>query len=167
MAVAAMAVGGKILGGGGGKNFGGMFVGAGGTFGGGGIFPTRAHPPGGKSGGVSHTKIGHAHALGAGAAGASGGRAAWNQWGNPRWRSGWSGGWGGWSGPVFWPYFFGNVLAFTFWPYGYFAPFWGYGDLFVWDAFFWPGPYYVYGPAYYDIYGGYAPARTRIARHRA
>jgi hypothetical protein len=32
---------------------------------------------------------------------------------------------------------------------------------------FWPGPYYAYGPAYYDVYGGYVPARTRIARHRA
>lgn len=103
-----------------------------------------------------------------GAAGALGGRAAWNQWGNPYWRNGWNGGWGGWSGPVFWPYFFGNLLAFTFWPYGYYAPFWGYGDIFVWDAIFWPGPYYAYGPAYYDVYGGYAygdRARTRVARH--
>jgi hypothetical protein len=38
--------------------------------------------------------------------------------------------------------------------------------VFVWDAMFWPGPYYAYGPVYYDVYGGYAPARTRIARHR-
>jgi hypothetical protein len=74
---------------------------------------------------------------------------------------------------VFWPYFFGNLVAFTFWPYPYFYPFWGYGDLFVWDAIFWPGPYYAYGPAYaygpdyYDVYGGYAyegPARRRTAR---
>jgi hypothetical protein len=60
---------------------------------------------------------------------------------------------------VFWPYFFGNLLAFTFWPYPFFDPFWAYGDWFVWDAVFWPGPYY--GPAYaygpgYDVYGGYA-----------
>jgi uncharacterized phage infection (PIP) family protein YhgE len=75
---------------------------------------------------------------------------------------------------VFWPYFFGNLLAFTFWPYPYFDPFWAYGDWFVWDALFWPGPYY--GPAYahgpdYDVYGGgYAysgPRRTRVARHAA
>ena len=68
---------------------------------------------------------------------------------------------------MFWPYFFGNLLAFTFWPYGYYAPFWSYGDTFVWDAIFWPGPYYAYGPAYYDVYGGYAyggRARTRVAR---
>jgi LTXXQ motif family protein len=110
-----------------------------------------------------------AHAFATGAKGAFAGKAAWNQWGNPNWKSGWSGwnggwggwygGWGGWVGPVFWPYFFGNLLAFTFWPYPYFDPFWAYGDWFVWDAVFWPGPYY--GPAYaygpgYDVYGGYA-----------
>ena len=110
-----------------------------------------------------------ASALATGTKGAFAGKAAWNQWGNPNWKSGWSGwnggwggwygGWGGWVGPVFWPYFFGNLLAFTFWPYPYFDPFWAYGDWFVWDAVFWPGPYY--GPAYaygsgYDVYGGYA-----------
>jgi hypothetical protein len=110
-----------------------------------------------------------ANALATGTKGAFAGKAAWNQWGNPHWKSGWSGwnggwggwngGWGGWVGPVFWPYFFGNLLAFTFWPYPYFDPFWAYGDWFVWDAVFWPGPYY--GPAYaygpnYDVYGGYA-----------
>jgi LTXXQ motif family protein len=121
--------------------------------------------------GTSRSKIAHMsgkNARALGAAGALGGRAAWNRWGNPHWRNGWNGGWGGWSGPVFWPYFFGNLLAFTFWPYGYYAPFWGYGDTFVWDAIFWPGPYYAYGPAYYDVYGGYAyggRARTRVARH--
>jgi len=153
--------GGKHFSGGGGKHFGGHVHGRSAHIGRGKIAHTRAHIGGGKS----HFGGNPAHALGA--AGALGGRAAWNQWGNPQWRTGWSGGWGGWSGPVFWPYFFGNVLAFTFWPYGYYAPFWGYGDLFVWDAFFWPGPYYAYGPTYYDVYGGYAPARTRIARHRA
>ena len=98
---------------------------------------------------------------------AVGGKTAWSQWGNPNWRGGWYGGWGGWSGPVFWPYFFGNLLAFTFWPYGYYAPFWSYGNLFVWDAMFWPGPYYAYGSAPYDVYGRYAyggPARTRVVR---
>ena len=131
-------------------------------------------------------RVNTANALATGAKGAFAGKAAWNQWGNPNWQSakggwggwnggwgGWNGGWGGWVGPVFWPYFFGNLVAFTFWPYPYFYPFWGYGDLFVWDAIFWPGPYYAYGPAYaygpdyYDVYGGYAyegPARRRTAR---
>ena len=156
--------GGKHFGGGGGKHSGRSA-----HIGRGKIAHTGAHLRSGKSARVSHGKIGRvggkqAHALRA--AGALGGRAAWNQWGNPNWSSGWRGGWGGWSGPVFWPYFFGNILAFTFWPYGYYAPFWAYGDVFVWDAMFWPGPYYAYGPVYYDVYGGYAPARTRIAHHR-
>lgn len=130
----------------------------------------------------AHTNFAHANAARAfatGAGGALAGRAAWNHWGNPNWHSGWNGawggwhgGWGGWVGPVFWPYFFGNLLAFAFWPYPYFDPFWAYGDWFVWDALFWPGPYYgpayAYGPDYYDVYGGYASGgRTRTARHVA
>jgi hypothetical protein len=106
---------------------------------------------------------GRAAALGAGTLG---GRAAWNHWGNSNWRGGWNGGWGGWRGPVFWPFFAGDLLAFTFWPWGYYDPFWAYGNMFVWDAMFWPGPQYTYGP-YDDIYGGYAyggPARTHTAR---
>jgi LTXXQ motif family protein len=88
-------------------------------------------------------------------AGALGSRAAWNHWGNPHWRAGWRNGWGGWGGPVFWPYFYGDFLAFAFWPYDYYDPFWAYGDTFVWDALFWPGPDYVYGPADLDVYGEY------------
>jgi len=163
--------GGKHLSGGGGKHVSGHVRGRSAHIGGGKIAHTgKAHVRSGKGARASHSKIGHVsgkNARALGAAGALGGRAAWNQWGDPNWRSGWSGGWGGWSGPVFWPFFFGNVLAFTFWPYGYYAPFWSYGDVFVWDAMFWPGPYYAYGPAYYDVYGGYVPARTRIARQRA
>jgi LTXXQ motif family protein len=89
--------------------------------------------------------------------------ANWNHWGN-HWHSGWNGGWGG---PVFWPFFYGDLLSFVLWPYGYY-PFW-FNPIFVWDAVFWPGPQYVYGP-YDDIYGGYAyggPARTRTVRHVA
>ena len=99
-----------------------------------------------------------------------GGRAAWNQWGNHHnhWRAGWHGGWGGWGGSTYWPYFYGDLFAFALWPYDYYDPFWAYGDIFVWDAMFWPGPDYAYGPAY-DVYGNYAyggPARTRAARAR-
>jgi len=94
---------------------------------------------------------------------------AWNHWGN-NWRGGWNGGCcGGWwfGGPVFWPFFAGDLLAFTFWPWGFYDPFWAYGNLFVWDAMFWPGPQYTYGP-YGDVYGGYAygPTRTRVAARR-
>ncbi len=76
----------------------------------------------------------------------------------------------GWGGSVFWPYFYGDLLAFTFWPYGYYDPFWAYGDMFVWDAMFWPGPDYASGAGPYDIYGEHyaygGPARTRTARAR-
>ena len=92
----------------------------------------------------------------------------WNQWGNNWSHTGWNGGWGGWGGwwggSVFWPFFYGDVLAFVFWPYGFY-PIW-YEPYFVWDTIFWPGPAYAYGP-YDDVYGGYAyggPARTRTAR---
>jgi len=103
-------------------------------------------------------------------AGTLGGRAAWNHWGNSNWSGGWNRGWGGWSGPVFWPFFYGNLFAFVLSPYGYFDPFWAYGNQFVWDAIFWPGPQYAYGPGYDDVYGGYAyggPARSRTARRVA
>jgi LTXXQ motif family protein/Pentapeptide repeats (8 copies) len=95
---------------------------------------------------------------------------AWNHWGN-NWRGGWNGGCCGgwwWGGPVFWPFFAGDLLAFTFWPWGFYDPFWAYGNMFVWDAMFWPGPQYTYGGPYDDVYGGYAygggPVRTRVAR---
>jgi LTXXQ motif family protein len=91
---------------------------------------------------------------------------AWNKWGN--WHGGWNGRWGGWYGPVFWPFFYGDLLSFVFWPYGFYDPFWAYGDIFVWDAILWPGPYTVAAPGYYDVYGDYGhgrTARTRVARN--
>jgi hypothetical protein len=109
---------------------------------------------------------GRAAALGAGTLG---GRAAWNHWGSSGWTGGWNRGWGGWRGPVFWPFFAGDLLAFTFWPWGYYDPFWAYGNVFVWDAMFWPGPQFAYGPND-DVYGGYAyggPPRSRTVRRVA
>ena len=100
----------------------------------------------------------------------------WNKWGNNHWhgawgnhwRGGWNGRWGGWYGPVFWPFFYGDLLFFVFWPNGFYDPFWAYGDIFVWDAILWPGPYTVAGPGYYDAFGDYGHgrnARTRVARN--
>jgi hypothetical protein len=96
--------------------------------------------------------------------------ANWNHWGN-QWNTGWNGGWGGWwGGSVFWPFFYGDLLEFVLWPYGYY-PIW-YDPFFVWDTIFWPGPYYAYGygPPYYDVYGDYGyyggHARARGARTR-
>jgi LTXXQ motif family protein len=124
------------------------------------VAPTSAHIRSFNGG-----RIGTSHVSAWGAAGTLGGHAAWNHWGNPYWRTGWNGGWGGWVGPVFWPYFYGDLLAFVLWPYAYyyypfwFGPFWAYGDIFLWDAIFWPGPYpdYAYGPPGYDVYGVYGP----------
>jgi hypothetical protein len=94
----------------------------------------------------------------------------WNRWGGHFWGAGWNNwgwGWGGWAGPVFWPFLFGDVFSFTFWPYAYYDPFWVYGPDFLLVSIFAPGPYfgpdYGYAPDYtgylepYDVYyGGYA-----------
>jgi hypothetical protein len=82
---------------------------------------------------------------------------AWNQWGARFWGAGWhswGGGWGCWAGPVFWPFLYGDIFAFTFWPDAYYDPFWWYGPTFVLVSIFAPGPYW--GPDYgYGEYYGY------------
>jgi hypothetical protein len=70
----------------------------------------------------------------------------WNRFGGQFWGAGWhrwGRGWGGWAGPVFWPYLYGDVFSFAFWPYDYYDPFWAYG------------PDYGYAPDY-----GYVPGAT-------
>jgi hypothetical protein len=167
------------VGGGGGAHFGGAHVR---SFGGARIGTSRsgvahisgAHIRGSRISGahVRGSRISGAQVRGSHISGARtlGGRAAWNQWGNHQnhWRHDWHGGWGGWGGSTYWPYFYGDLFAFALWPYGYYDPYWAYGDNFVWDAMFWPGPDYAYDPGY-DVYGNYAyggPARTRAARAR-
>jgi len=89
---------------------------------------------------------------------AFGSNADWNHWGGQFWGAGWDnwgGGWGGWAGPVFWPFVFGHVVSFVFWPYDY--AFWAFGPDFILASIFAPGPYfgleYGYGLDYY----GYGP----------
>jgi LTXXQ motif family protein len=86
---------------------------------------------------------------------------AWNGWGGRFWGAGWGNwgsGWGGWAGPVFWPFLFGDVFSFTFWPYDHYDPFWAFGPDFVFASIFAPGPFfgidYGYGPDFYT-YGGF------------
>jgi hypothetical protein len=60
---------------------------------------------------------------------------------------------------VFWPFIFGDIFSFAFWPYDYYDPFWFYGPDFLLISIFAPGPYfggdYGYAPDYwYD--GGYS-----------
>ena len=94
-------------------------------------------------------------------------QAGWNQWGGNFYGAGWNnwgGGWGGWAGPVFWPFLWGDIFSFAFWPYGYYDPFWAYGPAFFLDSLFAPGPYfgptYGYGPDYHDYEGLYGYARS-------
>jgi hypothetical protein len=84
----------------------------------------------------------------------------WNDWGGQFWGAGWNdwgGGWGGWAGPVFWPFLYGDLFSYFFWPYDYYDPFWAYGPDFILASIFAPGPYfgsdYGYGPDYYDYAG--------------
>jgi len=86
---------------------------------------------------------------------------AWNGWGGRFWGPGWNNwgsGWGGWAGPVFWPFLFGDIFSFAFWPYDYYDPFWAFGPDFVFVSIFAPGPFfgleYGYGPDFYP-YGGF------------
>ncbi len=92
---------------------------------------------------------------------AFGNERAWNGWGGRFWGVGWNNwgtGWGGWAGPVFWPFLFGDVFSFTFWPYDYYDPFWAFGPDFIFASIFAPGPFlgveYGYGPDFYT-YGGF------------
>jgi hypothetical protein len=92
----------------------------------------------------------------------------WDRWGGRFWGAGWDnwgGGWGGWAGPVFWPYLYGDVFSFAFWPGGYYDPFFAFGPDFVLASIFAPGPYF--GPDYYgydnqsDVYYGASAADQR------
>jgi LTXXQ motif family protein len=86
----------------------------------------------------------------------------WNRFGGHFWGAGWhrwGSGWGGWAGPVFWPFLYGDIFSFAFWPYDYYDPFWAYGPDFLLISIFAPGPYfgpdYGYAPDY-----GYVPGTT-------
>src|SRR5262249_16622012 len=126
---------------GGGHHGGGHHAGRGGHHGG----HAHAHAARAMHGREAHNRAGHNHWHGRNAFGV---HAAWNHWGHNwnRW------GWG-------WPYFWGDVLSFVFWPYAVYNPFWFYGPNFILDTVFWPSPYGGYGYVRpYDIYGygGYA-----------
>jgi len=69
---------------------------------------------------------------------------------NWAWRNGWYAGFTPWFGPVFWPYAYADIFAYTFWPYGYAPGYWAYAyDDFV-DGVFWgyggPPAGYAYAP---------------------
>ena len=65
----------------------------------------------------------------------------------------------GWFGPVFWPFFIGDVLTAALWPWEAYDPFWVYGTDYILSGIFWGG--YDGGAGYvasdvYDIYGNQA-----------
>jgi len=91
---------------------------------------------------------------------AFGNAGGWNRWGGQFWGAGWNNwgyGWGGWAGPVFWPFLYGDLFSYAFWPGGYYNPFWAFGPDFFLASIFAPGPYfgsaYGYGPDYYGAAG--------------
>ena len=43
---------------------------------------------------------------------------------------------------MFWPFIFGDIFTFAFWPYDYYDPFWFYGSDFLLISIFAPGPYF-------------------------
>jgi LTXXQ motif family protein len=79
-----------------------------------------------------------------------GNRHGWNAW----YRGGYGYGWGyGWAGPVFWPYFYGDLLSFALWPDEYYDPFFAFGPDDLFASIFWPDTYpYGWSENPYDIY---------------
>jgi hypothetical protein len=81
-------------------------------------------------------------------------RHAWNHW-TGRWHRH-----NIWFGGAFWPYLYGDLLSFVFWPYDYYDPFWDYDYDWLLAGIFWPG--FVLAPLpVYDIYGDGAYAHNR------
>ncbi len=91
---------------------------------------------------------------------AFGGRQAWNAW--HRGGYGW-----GWASPVFWPYFYGDLLSFALWPDAFYDPFFGFGPDDLLASIFWSGAYpYGWSENPYDIYA-YAGAPGRHGQAQA
>ena len=50
----------------------------------------------------------------------------------------------GWVGPVFWPFAYGDMFSFAWWPYAETAPFWNYGVDYIMGGLFWPNGAYAW-----------------------
>jgi hypothetical protein len=79
------------------------------------------------------------------------------------WRHNWYVGFTPWYGPVFWPYAYADIFAYTFWPYGYAPGYWAY----AYDDFF-DGVFWGYGAPSYGYAYASAPqsSSTRVTRKR-
>jgi hypothetical protein len=72
----------------------------------------------------------------------------------------------GWFGPVFWPFFIGDVLTAVLWPWEEYDPFWWYGSDYLLSGIYWAGYNGAMGYAasdVYDVYGNEARSRSRAA----
>ncbi len=85
----------------------------------------------------------------------------WNNWHQPvnvgRWdhNAFWNNNWNarnfncyncrfGWVGPVFWPFAWGDMWSFAWWPYATTAPFWNYNVDYIMGGLFWPNGAYAW-----------------------
>jgi hypothetical protein len=50
----------------------------------------------------------------------------------------------GWAGRVFWPFAWGDMWSFAWWPYAGTAPFWNYGVDYIMGGLFWPQGAYAW-----------------------
>ena len=50
----------------------------------------------------------------------------------------------GWVGPVFWPFGWGDMFSFAWWPYAATAPFWNYNVDYIMGGLFWPNGAYAW-----------------------
>ena len=50
----------------------------------------------------------------------------------------------GWVGPVFWPFAWGDMWSFAWWPYADTAPFWNYNVDYIMGGLFWPNGAYAW-----------------------
>jgi hypothetical protein len=74
-------------------------------------------------------------------------RLIWNRWG---WR--WNNWRNVWFGATFWPFLYGDLLSYAFWPYDYYDPFWDYDLGLVLGATLSPGV--AAAPSgFYNVYG--------------
>jgi len=50
----------------------------------------------------------------------------------------------GWVGPVFWPFGWGDMFSFAWWPYADTSPFWNYNVDYIMGGLFWPNGAYAW-----------------------
>jgi len=50
----------------------------------------------------------------------------------------------GWVGPVFWPFGWGDMFSFAWWPYAATSPFWNYNVDYIMGGLFWPNGAYAW-----------------------